>query len=213
MQDDHSSQIHDGVGATSTEAVAVFHDVCCLQNAIDELMLHGFSHAELSVLASEKAIAAKLGRSYKSTAELEDDPDAPRVAYVPNEVIGAAEGGIIAAAVYFPAVIGSLAVAASGGTLLVAVAVAALAAGTGAGVGAVLAGLVGREHARHLDEHIQHGGLLLWVRTHDAAHEAAALDILSRSGGDHVRLHVMPPPVLVGSLSFRRPLLSIRPAA
>ena len=213
MQNDRLNQIHDGVDTVSTEAVAVFHDATSLQKAIDGLLTHGYNEAALSVLASEQAMVAKLGRTYLSTTEFEDDPDAPRIGYMPDEVVGTAEGGIISMAAYFPAVIGSLAAITSGGTLLGAVAVAALAGGAGAGVGAVLAGLVGRAHARHLDEHIRRGGLLLWVRTHDAAHEEAALDILKRCGGEHVHLHVMPPPPHVDSISVRRPLLSFRPAA
>jgi hypothetical protein len=209
----HDVQSHDDDIATSTEAVAVFDKAASLQEAIDELLTHGFDLAAISVLANERTVAAKLGRPYASTTELEDDPDVPRVAFVPNESFGNAEGGIIAVAAYFPAVIGSLVVAASGGTLLGAVAIAVIAGGAGAGVGAALAGLIGHEHAKHLDEHIRHGGLLLWVRTHDNDHEQAALDILKRFGGKHVHLHAMAPPKRVGSIPTRRPLLSFGPAA
>ncbi|MFA6140830.1 MAG: hypothetical protein WC684_08915 [Hyphomicrobium sp.] len=204
---------HKGGDATSTEALGLFHDAVSLQNAVDDLLTHGFDHSALSVLADARTITAKLGHGYNSTADLEDDPDVPRVDYVPNETIGNAEGGIIAAAAYFPAVIGSLVAAASGGTLLGVVGVAAIAGGTGAGIGAALAGLIGREHARHLDEHIRNGGLILWVRTPDGEHERAALDILAEHGGEHVRLHDMPPTKIVTSIPTRRPLLSFGPAA
>jgi hypothetical protein len=86
--------------------------------------------------------------------------------------------------------------------MLGAIAVAALAGGAGAAVGATLARLVGRTHARHLAEHLGRGGLLLWVRTHDARHEEIALDLLKRHGGDHVHLHVLPP-AGAGALSAR----------
>lgn len=206
-------QSHDQGEATSTEAIGLFHDAQSLQEAVDALLTHGFDHSSLSVLASERAIATKLGHAYASTSELEDDPDVPRVDYVPDETIGNAEGGIIAAAAYFPAVIGSLMTAASGGTLLGVAAVAAVAGGTGAGVGALLARRIGREHTRHLDEHIQHGGLVLWVRTPDREHEQAALDILCKHGGEHVRLHTMPPTKPLASIPTRQPLLSFGPAA
>ena len=204
---------HEGGDATSTEAVGLFHDAVSLQSAVDALLTHGFDHSALSVLANARTITEKLGHGYSSTAELEDDPDVPRIDYVPNETIGDAEGGIIAAAVYFPAVIGSLVAAASGGTLLGVVAVAAVAGGTGGGIGAALAGFIGREHARHIEEHIRDGGLILWVRTPDAEHEQAALDILAEHGGEHVRLHAMPPTKPVASIPTRRPLLSFGPAA
>jgi hypothetical protein len=199
---------------TWTEAVAVFHDARSLQAAIDELLSKGFDHAELSVLASERAIKDKLAHDYRSTADLEDDPDVPKVDYVPDESVGNAQGGVIAAAAYFPAVIGSLAVAASGGTLLGAIALAAIAGGAGATVGAALAALIGNAHARHIDEHLRHGGLLLWVRTHDKEHEQMALEILRRHSGEDVHLHTMTPPTRrPQSIPVRRPALSFGPPA
>jgi hypothetical protein len=163
---------------------------------------------------NEHAIRAKLGRDYLSTTEFEDDPDVPREEVTPDETVGNAQGALIGIGAYFPAVIGSLAVIGSGGTMLGAIAVAALAGGAGAAVGATLARLVGRTHARHLAEHLGRGGLLLWVRTHDARHEEIALDLLKRHGGDHVHLHVLPasqaplPPI-----ATHRPLLWIGPVA
>jgi hypothetical protein len=132
---------------------------------------------------------------------------------MPDETLGNAQGGVIATAAYFPAVIGSLVVASSGGTLLGAVAVAAIAGGAGAAVGATLARLIGGTHAKHMNEHLHRGGLLLWVRTHDSEHEQKALDILRRHHGDDVHLHVMRPPTArVQSIPTRRPALSFGPA-
>lgn len=183
-----------GYNATQTEAVAVFHDVQSFQSAIDELLSAGFDHAELSVLASETAITTKLGRSYTSTAQFEDDPDVPRIGYVPRESVGDAQGAIIGMAAYVPAIIGSVAVIGSGGTLLGAVAAAALAGGSGAAVGAWLAQLIGSRHAQALEQHLDRGGLLLWVRTHDHPHEEAALAILARHGGGDIHLHTLAAP-------------------
>jgi hypothetical protein len=129
-----------------TEAVAVFHDVETFQSAIDELLLAGFDHADINVLAQEDTIASKLGPAYSSTAKFEDDPEAPRIANIPNETIGNAEGAVIGAGVYVPAMFGSLAVAASGGTLLGVFAAAAIAGGAGGMLGA--AGTVHRPRAR-----------------------------------------------------------------
>jgi hypothetical protein len=175
-----------------TEAVAVFHDVETFQSAIDELLLAGFDHADINVLAQEDTIASKLGPAYASTAKFEDDPEAPRIANIPNETIGNAEGAVIGAGVYVPAMFGSLAVAASGGTLLGVFAAAAIAGGAGGMLGAALARFIGHEHAKHLDQHLQHGGLLLWVRTRDADREQQALEILRRHSAHDVHLHQIP---------------------
>ena len=172
-----------------TEAVAVFHDVESFQAAIDDLLPAGFDHADINVLAHEDTIRSKLGPMYKSTAEFEDDPDAPRIGYIPNETIGNAEGAIVGAGVYLPAMFGGLAVAASGGTLLGVFAAAAIAGGL---LGAALARYIGHEHAKHLDQHLHHGGLLLWIRTQDAEREKQALEILRRHSAHDVHLHQIP---------------------
>lgn len=172
-----------------TEAVAVFHDVQSFQAAIDDLLSAGFDGADLNVLAHQDAITAKLGRTYTSTKELMDDPEAPRIGYVPDETIGDAEGAVIGAGVYVPAIAGSLAVVASGGTLLGAIAAAAIAGGAGGLIGAALARFIGHEHAKHLDQHLNRGGLLLWVRTRDSEHADTALEILRRHSAEDVHLH------------------------
>ncbi|MGH6734676.1 MAG: hypothetical protein ACRECX_01150 [Methyloceanibacter sp.] len=178
--------------SSRTEAVAVFHDTAPFQTAIDELLSAGFDSADINVLAHEDTITAKLGRAYKSTKEFMDDPEAPRIGYVPDETIGDAEGAVIGAGIYLPAIVGSLAVVASGGTMLGAIAAAAIAGGAGGLVGAALAWRIGHEHAKHLDQHLQHGGLLLWVRTRDAEHANKALGILRRHSAEDVHLHQIP---------------------
>jgi hypothetical protein len=177
---------------TDTEAVARFHDVKSLQAAIDELLTGGFDRADLCLLGSEKAIEDKLGQSYGSTRDLEDNPDVPRAAYVAPETIGLAEAACVGTPLYLSATIGSLVVLASGGTLLGGVAIAAIAGGAGATVGAALAGIVGHEHAKHLNEHLNRGGLLIWVRTRDVEAQKVALDVLKRHSCEDAHLHPVP---------------------
>lgn len=81
---------------------------------------------------------------------------------------------------------------ASGGTLLGGVAIAAIAGGAGTTLGAALAEIVGHEHAKHLNEHLNRGGLLLWVRTRDVEAEKKAVDVLRRHSGQDVHLHPLP---------------------
>jgi hypothetical protein len=177
---------------TETEAVAVFHDVPSFQAAIDDLLLAGFDHGDINVLAHAETVTSKLGREYRSTAEFEDNPEAPRIGFVPEESLGDAEGAVIGAGVYVPAIAGSLAVVASGGTMLGAFAAAAIAGSAGGLIGAALAKRIGNEHAKHLEQHLSRGGLLLWVRTRDAEREKTALDILRRLAGEDVHLHELP---------------------
>jgi hypothetical protein len=66
------------------DGVAVFHDVKSLQVAIDDLLSADFDHADINMLAHEDTVTSKLEPSYKSTAEFEDDPEAPCVGYITN---------------------------------------------------------------------------------------------------------------------------------
>jgi hypothetical protein len=175
-----------------TEAVGVFHDADSLQAAVDELLSRGFDRAELSVLAGHDTVARTLGRDYRDARELEDDPAVPTTAFVPRETLGDAEGAVIGTFLYLPAVIGTVAVVASGGTLAAAIAAAAIGGGAGAGIGALLSVLIERHHARYLADQLERGGLLLWVRTRDAAHEAKAQEVLKRHSAGDVHLHKLP---------------------
>lgn len=171
------------------EAVGYFEEVGKLEEAIDELQSSGFDRAELSLLAAEHAVDQKLGHRYRKVAELEDDPKVPRTFYVANESVGAAEGALISAPLYLAALTAVGAIVASGGTLAAAIAGAVTAGGAGGLIGTALAKLVGDHHARHLQQQLEHGGLLLWVRTWDAGDEDVAVAVLKKHSGRDVHVH------------------------
>jgi hypothetical protein len=174
---------------TRTEVVAVFDDSDTLQEAIDALLIAGFDRAEVSLLASENAVDEKLGHTYRKVEELKDDTSVPRAAYVSTEALGDAEGGLIGGLVYVGAVAAAGAVVATGGTLAAAIGAAAMAGGAGALIGTVLASLVGRHHAHYLQEQLDRGGLLLWVRSWDEERERRAKEILSKHSAHDVHAH------------------------
>lgn len=183
-----------GAPSTRTEAVAVFDDAERLQSAIDELLTSGFDQAEVSLLASDSAIEEKLGHLYERVNELEDREDVPREAYVSTAARGDAQGGLIGGLMYVGALFAAGAVFASGGTLGIALASAAAAGGAGGAVGAVLARFIGDNHAQHLQEQLDRGGLVLWVRTREPELEDRAQRILRRHAGRDVHLHEMSDP-------------------
>ncbi|RYE13745.1 MAG: hypothetical protein EOP34_08145, partial [Rickettsiales bacterium] len=73
------------------EIVAVFESIKDMESAIDKLTSSGFNPAFISMLAEESKIVKKFGKN-KTVQELMDDPEAPRVSYIANENIGAAQG-------------------------------------------------------------------------------------------------------------------------
>lgn len=174
---------------STREAVALFKDEETLQAAIDDLLASGFDRAELSLLATEETLRQTFAERFKSSAELEDVEGVPRSCYCSVESLGDAQGGIIGGLVYVGAVAATGMVAASGGTLAAIIAACVLAGGAAGAVGTYLAGLMGDARARHISEHLRHGGLLLWVRTWNEDDEKRATSILGKHSGLDVHVH------------------------
>jgi hypothetical protein len=174
------------------EAVGVFDTVEDLDAAIDELQTSGFNRALLSLLASETAVQKKLGHALVSTRDLEDNPDAPYVAYLARESFGSIEVYVVGGLLYVGAIAGFAPILASGGSIGAAVIAAALAGGGGSAIGSIFASMIEKHHADFLENQLQHGGILLWVRTKDKEHEKRAVDILSRHSAKDVHIHGIP---------------------
>jgi hypothetical protein len=174
-------------GATIREAVAVFDDPAKLEAAVSDLQSCGFDRADISFLA-EHAVGGQVA----DTRQAEDDARAPRDAGFTDtdvrqrRVFGTSMAATIAAfaAAGFTVM--------SGGALAVA---AGAAAATIAGVGAAGAyfgkGLEEKQH-NYLREQVDRGGVLLWIRTKDAAAEQRACDVLRRHSAHDVHVHEVP---------------------
>jgi hypothetical protein len=173
------------------EAVGVFRNANDLQEAIDELLRSGFHRAELSLLAGEHAVNEELNGHYANAGTIADDSVASRAAYVSPEAIGDAQGGIVGGLVYAGAVVAAGAVTVSGGTIVAAIVAATLIGGAGGLLGALLAKWLGDSHARYLQTQIDHGGLLLWVRTRNAEAEKRSVDILKRHSSRDAHVHTL----------------------
>lgn len=178
--------------ATIREAVGVLDDEKSLEAAIDELLTHGFDRREISLVAGESAVEEKLGHMYQKAEQVEDDPAVPRAAYVSRESLGAAEGALFGGLVYVGAVATAGAVFATGGPLTTAIVAAAMVGGAGGLIGSTLAAMLGQHHADYLHAQLDRGGLLLWVRTRDAKHEARALEVLTKYSAHDVHIHDIP---------------------
>jgi hypothetical protein len=171
------------------EAVGVFDDVRSLDAAVEDLRAAGFARNQISLLASQDSVESKLGHRYERVQELEDDPDAPRTTYRTRESLGDSEDLLIGSLTYLPALLAAGTVVASGGVVAAAVTGAAVA---GAAIGTVLGHFMDKHHAEWLQEQLERGGLLLWVRTPDAEAEQKALAILRRHSAHDVHLHKLP---------------------
>lgn len=191
MSDPRADQSNIGAEPNVKEAVGVFRSAEDLQGAIDQLLSSGWDRADISLLASEKAVDERLGHHYEKVAELEDDPSAARTAYVEKESLGGAQGGLIGGLAYIGAIVGAGATVASGGALGVALGAAAAAGGAGGLIGSLFAAALGAQEARKIEEHLKHGGFLLWVRVWDGQRADEAAEILSSNNGQDVHIHTI----------------------
>jgi hypothetical protein len=181
-----------GRAATVREAVAVVEDVGSLEAAVRELRAAGFAEGDISLLAGHDAVERKLGHMYKRVEELEDDPRAPRTAFVSMKRLGERENLVASSMTVLPTLLAAGTVVASAGAVAAAVIGTALA---GVSIGTALAHFLDRRHADWLQEQLDRGGILLWVRTPDAAAERGAVEILGRHAVHDVHVHEIPAPV------------------
>ena len=186
------------------ETVGVFHDESSLQTAVDELLISGFDRSSLSLLASQHAVEEKLGHKYDKVDELEDDLSIPRTIYMGKDSRTEAETAVVSGLAYVGALGAVGAIVASGGTIAAAILGAGAAAGVGGLIGGVLARFMDQHHAKHLQEQLDHGGLLLWVATHSKDQEDKARAILQRCRAGHIHVHDLPAPssAMEGGVSY-----------
>jgi hypothetical protein len=171
------------------EAVAVFDDVSSLEAAVEDLRAAGFAKEAISLLASHDAVEKRLGQMYQRVEELEDDPRAPRTAFVSEKNLGERENRVLGSLTVLPTVIAAGTVVASAGALAAAIVGTALA---GAALGTVLTHWMDQRHAERLQEQLDRGGILLWVRTPTEEDERRAMDVLTRYSAHDVHIHEIP---------------------
>jgi len=174
------------------EAVGVFHDERSLQSAVDALLIAGVDRSCLSLLASQHAIESKLGHRFEKVADLEDDPAVPTQAYVGIDSRTEGEAALVGGLFYVGAVAAVGMIVASGGTVAAALIAGAVAGGGGGLVGAALARFLEHRHANRVQVQLDHGGLLLWVRTPAPEDERHAVEILRTHGAEDVHVHDLP---------------------
>jgi outer membrane lipoprotein SlyB len=174
------------------EAVGIFNDAESLKDAIAELLTSGCKREELGLLASEKVVEQSLGDLYTRTNADQDSPDSPAIAFVERDSIGEAgqsiggglffigTSGVMGGVVASGAVLGGALLAAVGGIVAVGV------------VGALVARVIHQSDAEFLQQQIDEGRLLLFVRVPDAARERQVMHILEQHSGTSAKMYEVP---------------------
>ena len=169
------------------EVVGVLNNESTLENTIDHLLTSGFDQSEISLLGSERSVIEKLGHRYKKLSSLEDSLSVPRIAYVAYENLGVAKGALIGGLLYVGTFAAASVVLAMGWSLPLIMTGGLLGAVGGGLIGAALAQFIEENHASYLQEQLEHGGLLLWVRARDQERKSKAMKIMKAHHAANVR--------------------------
>ena len=168
------------------EVVAIFHDEGVMEKALMALEAAGIDPDDIALLASCATVQDKLGHRFKSVSELEDEPDAPHVAFVPAGAEDQFQHTLIGALSYVATGFGLILASSSGLAPMLLTATAA--GGAVASAGEALKWLVGHRQADRYAEQLNCGGLLIWVRVKDKAHAQSVMAMLKEHGGTDVHL-------------------------
>jgi len=171
------------------EAVGVFDTFETLQAAFYDLRTVGFHHSDISLLGSQTAIEEKLGKSFWQAPDLEDDPHAPRAHFVSEEAMGELEGAIAGGFFFVGSYIAMLALLTPASTLAASLAAIAIGGTPSAVIGTLLARRTDKHHRDYYTNQIEHGGILMWVRTRDKDREKLAVEIMKKHSGHDVHVH------------------------
>ncbi|TDE40781.1 hypothetical protein [Antarcticimicrobium sediminis] len=171
------------------EAVGVFDSFETLQQAIYDLMIAGFSRYDISLLGGKAEMEEKLGSSFWQAKDLEDNPKAPRAAFVSEEAMGELEGAIGGGFFFLGSYIAMLAMLNPLSTLAASIAAITIGGGPAAVLGTLLARRVKKNHLAYYQEQLENGGILVWVRVSDKEKERLAVKIMKEHSGKDVHVH------------------------
>ena len=174
------------------EAVGVFVDADRIHGAMEELVAAGFRHQELGLLASEFAVRESLGDFYTQTNQFADDADAPNTAFVAKESVGDTVHAYLGSLFFAGTTVAAGAAVASAGVLAGGLLAAVTGAAALGAIGAALALIIRESDAEELEQQVEEGHLVLFVRTKDQAHEKRAAEILQRHTPIEVKVVAAP---------------------
>ncbi len=171
------------------EAVGIFFDSSDIKSALKGLQEAGFEHDEIGLLAGEHAVEQALGDLYKRTNTYQDCTNSPETAFVKRDSLGdtfrSLAGGLIFTGATTAMGIAVVSAGIFGGALMVA----ATGAAAVVGLGALIGSLIHQSDAEYLEEQVDEGHLLLFVRVNNSEEEKRALSILADHAGYNPRIY------------------------
>jgi len=178
-------------GLMIREAVGIFSETADLQKAMDELLASGFERTAFGLLAGEHTVQSHLHDLYQSANENSGGVDGPNIAFVHKDKNETMFGNLYFIGGSTLAGAAVLTAGALGGAILAAT-TGVLAVGA---VGAIVGMVIHQSDAEYLEDHINAGHLVFFVRVMNSTEEAKAKEILARhSNFDKDKIKVLTVP-------------------
>ncbi|MEX2615496.1 MAG: hypothetical protein WD767_05325 [Alphaproteobacteria bacterium] len=171
------------------ELVGLFHEAEDLEQAISKLTSSGWDHAELSLLAQGGLLSPD--HVVEDTHDIAENSGVERQSPVSETDVRQGRTLMTGMAGVAAAFLASGATIMTGGGALAAIVGAAAAGGGAAAVTEALGWRVGSGRAAFLQEQIEQGGILLWVKIRAPEEEQLAANILADCGGTEIHVHEM----------------------
>ncbi len=171
------------------EAVGVFTNVQDLQDCIRTLEGSAFPRHDISVMGQRGELEDVFRQETVDPYKVMDNPHTPRQAPARPEEQTIGASALIGGSAY----VGAMALALTAGAVAMPamVGAAVLGAAGGGAIGAILTKLLGDNYNDHIQEQIEKGGLLLWVRTPDEHREMLAKVIMRQHHAQAVHIQEM----------------------
>lgn len=186
MVDELDKELDGDFSYFEREATAVFSDEQSLDHAVDALMQIGLTQEDMSVLAHSVHLSAS------RSAEQVADSNKPAIdGFVTPDSRTEGKAALVGTPALLVGLGAALAISTAGVAMIPAFVVTAGGAVVGGGAGMILARIFGRKHAHYIQEQINNGGIVLWVRAEDKSQDQAILDILTNNGGKNAHIHTV----------------------
>jgi hypothetical protein len=175
------------------EVVGAFFELDDFKGAVNELIAAGFARESISMLAGEYTVRQKLGDYYTQVNKFSASAEAPQTAFIAKEAMGDTVHALFGSLYFLGATVAAGAVVVSAGALASALFVAVTGAATISAISIVLSTIIHQSDADEIEQQIDEGHLVLFVRTADPKQEKLAVEILTKHAGSGAKVYSVKP--------------------
>lgn len=161
---------------TVREAIALFPDPQSIKTAIKELLAAGINRGQIGLLASEHSVRESLDDFYTHTNNTSTSGQTP-VTALGGSLFFVGTSGAMGAVVASSAVFGGGLLAALSGVLAVGA------------IGAMAGKVIQQSDADYLQQQIDEGHILLFVRLTGQVREQEVVELLTRHDGQNAKIY------------------------